>query len=212
MREVHQLLDRRPQVDPPGNLREGIATEIRRLSPRPVEAPLSGLASASRRHRRVMRVTFAAAAVLALAVLLVPALVHQNDSDQMRGTIAAPSPADGKEVILLAGNGIEGAVFAAWEGADLVLRPELRSRGPARLEVGFDPAQLSVVSAGDSTGRSNGESGLITATLDSSPFEIRLRRRSGDPVSLSLKISTGESMVSTEVRFESSTNFFHGRL
>jgi hypothetical protein len=209
MREVHQILDRRPKVDPPEDLRHRIATEVHRLSPRPTEAPVRGLASAPRRHQRVMRFTLAAAATLALAVLLVPALVRDTDSNQLRGTMAPSSSTENEEeVILLAGNGIEGVVVTAWEGAELVLRPELRSPGPGRLEVGFDPGQLVVLSGGSS----KAPSGLVTATLDSNPSAIRLLRRSGDPISLTLTLSSGESRISTEVRFEASTNFSRGGL
>ena len=213
MREVHLILDRRPKVDPPEDLRRRIATDVHRLSPRPAEASVRGLASAPRRHQRVMRFTLAAAATLALAVLLVPTLVRDTDSNQMRGTMAPPSAAENeKEVILLAGNGIDGVVAAAWEGAELVLRPELRSPGAGRLEVGFDPGQLMVLSGGSSVDRSMASSGLVTAMLDSNPSVIRLLRRSGDPISLSLTLSSGESRVYTEVRFQASTNFSPGGL
>lgn len=214
MREVHLILDSRPKVDPPEDLRRRITTEVHRLAPRPAEAhPASGLAGAPRRHQRVMRFTLAAAAVLALAVLLVPALVRDTDSNQMRGTMAPSAAArNEEEVIPLAGNGIEGVVVPAWEGAELILRPELRSPGPGRLEVRFDPGQLKLLSGGSSTDRSVAESGLVTATLDSNPSEIRFLRRSGDPLSLSLTLGKGDSRVSTKVRFEASTNFSPARL
>ena len=214
MREVHQILDRRPKVDPPEDLRRRIAADVQRLSPRPAQAPVSSLSSAPRRHRRVMQFTLAAAAVLVLAVLLVPALVHQADPNQMRGTMAASSDAEREEgeAVLLAGNGIEGVVFTAWEGAELVLRPELRPPGPGRLEVRFDPNLLTVGSAGSAGAPSSEQNGLVTATLGSNPTEIRFLRRSGDPVSLSLTLSRGESKISTEVQFDASTNFSPGRL
>ncbi|MFN2441585.1 MAG: anti-sigma factor [Thermoanaerobaculia bacterium] len=213
MREVHQILDRRPKVDPPEDLRRRVATEVHRLSPRPTEASVRGLASAPRRHHRVMRFTLAAAAALALAVLLVPALVRDTDSHQMRGTMAPPTATQNDtKPIALAGNGIDGVVLTAWEGPELILRPELRSPGPGRLEVGFDPAQLKLLSIGGSADRSMAESGLVTATLDANPPEIRFLRRSGNPVTLSLGLSNGESRISTEVRFEASTNFSPGGL
>jgi len=180
MREVHQILDRRPKVDPPEDLRRRIAADVERLSPRPVQTPVSGLSSAPRRHRRVMQFTLAAAAVLALAVLLVPALVHQTDPIQMRGTMAAPAGAD-RGQIPMAGNGIEGVVFTAWEGDELVLRPELRPPGPGRLEVRFDPNLLTVGSAGSAGDPSSERNGLVTATLGSNPTEIRFLRLSGRP-------------------------------
>jgi anti-sigma factor RsiW len=213
MREVQQMLDRRPKVHPPEDLRHRIASEVNRLSTQPTEAPpLSRFAGAQGRHQRVMRFTLAAAAVLTLAVLLVPALVRETDSYQMRGTMASPSADNHEKVVLLAGNGIEGVVFTAWEGAELVLRPELRSPGPGRLDARFAPGQLKLLSGGSSEGRSTAESGLVTAILDSNPSEIRFLRRSGDPLSLSLTLSRGESSISTEVRFGASTNFSPGRL
>ena len=131
----------------------------------------------------------------------------------MRGTIAPSSATENEEKkTRLAGNGIEGVVVTAWEGAELVLRPELRSPGPGRLEVGFDPGQLKLLSGSSSVDRSMAESGLVAVTLDSNLSEIRFLRRSGDLISLSLTLSKGESSTSTEVRFGASTNFSPGRL
>lgn len=212
MREVHQFLDRRPKVDPPQDLRRRIAAEVDRRS-RTAEAPLRGFADAPRRRQRVMRFTLAAAATLALAVLLAPALIHDTDPDRLRGTIAPPTATENEtKLIPLAGNGIEGVVVTAWEGPRLVLRPELRSPGPARLDVGFDPGKVKLLSIAGSVDDSNAQSGLVTVTLDGTPPEIRFLRRSGDPVTLSLALSHGETKISTEVRFQASTNFSPGGL
>ncbi|MFN2238538.1 MAG: anti-sigma factor [Thermoanaerobaculia bacterium] len=213
MREVHQILDRRPKVDPPEDLRRRIATGVHRLSPRPTEAPVRGLASAPQRRQRVMRITLAAAATLTLAVLLAPALFHDTDPDQLRGTMTPPAATENQtKLIPLAGNGIEGVVVTAWEGPELVLRPELRSPGPARLEVGFNPGKVKLLSTAGSVDASNAQSGLVTVTLDGAPPEIRFLRQSGEPVTLFLALSNGETKVSTEVRFQASTNFSPGGL
>jgi hypothetical protein len=213
MREVHQLLDGRPKVDPPQDLRPRIAAEIDRRS-RPAEVPLRGFADAPRRRRRVMRFTLAAAATVALAVLLAPALLHDTDPDQLRGTMAPSSATENEtKLIPLAGNGIEGVVVTAWEGPELVLRPELRSPARARLEVGFDPDKVKLLSiAAGSVDDPNARNGLVTVALDGDPPEIRFLRRSGDPVTLSLTLSHGETKISTEVRFQASTNFSPGGL
>lgn len=213
MREVRQILDRRPKVDPPEDLRHRIATDVHRLSPRPTEAPVRALASAPQRRRRVMRITLAAAATLTLAVLLTPALFHETDPDQLRGTMAPPASTENEtKFIPLAGNGIEAVVVTAWEGPELVLTPELRSPGPARLDVRFDPGKVKLLPSAGSVDASSAQGGLVTVTLDGAPPEIRFLRQSGDPVTLSLALSNGETRISTEVRFQASTNFSPGGL
>jgi hypothetical protein len=208
MRSVHRALDHRDQVEPPENLRAQIAEGVNRaVSAR--EETASRFSAAPDRRRRIVRLGFALAAVLVLVVLLAPALMKNVDPDQLRGTMA---PRAGEErtssVIPIAGAGIEGTIFTATDGRDLLMRPELESRGEGRLEVRFDPREVELVSIVGASGSSSTEAGRVVVELGGDPPELHFARRGDGAVSLSLNISVdGGGETSMEVGFPASTNF-----
>jgi hypothetical protein len=208
MRAVHRALDHREQVEPPEDLRAQIAEDVRRaVSAR--EEPVRRFSAASDRRRRVVRLGFALAAALVLVVLLAPALMKNVDPDQARGTMA-PRAAEERasSVIPMTGAGIEGRIYTATAGRELLMRPELDSPGEGRLEVRFEPREVELVSIVGAVGSSNMEAGRVVVELGGDPPELRFARRGDGAVSLSLNITIdGGGETSMEVGFPPSTNF-----
>jgi hypothetical protein len=209
MRSVHRALDHRDQVEPPEDLRAQIAEGVKRaVSAR--EETASRFSAAPDRRRRILRLGFALAAALVLVVLLAPALMKNVDPDQLRGTMAPRAGEDEgtSSVIPIAGVGIEGTIFTATDGRELLMRPELASPREGRLEVRFDPREVELVSIVGASRPSNMEAGRVVVELGGDPPELHFSRRGGGAVSLSLNISVdGGGETSMEVGFPASTNF-----
>lgn len=209
---VNRILDDRTQIDPPENLRHQIAEQVSRHV-RARQASIDHFGARPAKRLRVVQLGFALAAVLVVAFLLAPFLMKDVDPDQLQGTMA---PRAGAETtsnrIPIAGHQIEGAIFTATDGRELVIRPELQSRVPGRLEVRFDPEQLQAISI-LGTRTSNQETGQIVVELGDDPPELRFIRQTDGAISLSLNISlNGGAETSMEIDFPVSTNFSKPKL
>ncbi|MBW3670662.1 MAG: hypothetical protein KY432_03215 [Acidobacteria bacterium] len=205
---LHRTLDKRPQVNPPENFREQIADAVKRE--RRTSQPQIARFFASRTGRRSQFIRFglAAAAVVALAFLVAPAMMNV-DTDQLGGTMAPPTELRSQPTSVPIGGGITGTILTEIDVREVIVRIELESRGPARLELNYDPTRLQLVSMSGAGSDSDHPTGQLIAELTGpSPSALRFVRLSEAASSLTLNISMGGAESGPlELNVPSSTNF-----
>lgn len=208
MRALQQILDQRAQMEPPASLRERIREQVERHSKRSrVLTPHFG--SAGDKGARLVRLALAAAAVLVLAVLVVPSLMTDVDPEQLQGTMAAPAgPESTSRSISVSGQGVAGTIFTTSNADGLTVRVALESPAPGHVITEFDTNQIRLISTSGSAAATEARSGRVSVQLSGDATQLSFARLTSDNISLRMIIRVeGAPETPVEIDFPALTNF-----